>query len=284
MRRLFCTLAIAAALVLAGSAASVDGLKIHSASAGKGQTTLVFVHGWTCDSTSWAAQVPVLAKKYRVITLDLPGHGQSGSPADGKFSMDLFARAVESVREEARVDKIVLVGHSMGAPVIRQYARLYPQHVIALVAVDGPLDMRNFGQPQRGGAAFAPPPVTGPDGLKNRETMIRSMFTPHTPQPLQQQILTMMLKAPEATAGGAMSAMFDPALRKADVAPAPAYAIYAGTAQMPKAEDMKQALPRYEATQIAGTGHFVMMEKPDEFNQLLTAFVEKVSGRNRTQE
>ena len=137
------------------------------------------------------------------ITLDLPGHGQSGSPADGKFSMDLFARAVESVRDEAKVDKIVLIGHSMGAPVIRQYARLYPQHVIALVAVDGPLDMRNFGQPQRGGAAFTPPPVTGPDGLKNRETMIRSMFTPQTPAPLQRQILTMMQKAPEATAGGA---------------------------------------------------------------------------------
>jgi pimeloyl-ACP methyl ester carboxylesterase len=61
-------------------------------------------------------------------------------------------------------------------------------------------------------------------------------------------------------------------------------AIYAGTAQMPKAEDMKQTLPKYEATQIAGTGHFVMMEKPDEFNRLLTAFVEEVSGGNGTQD
>lgn len=283
MRLLF-ALVTAGALVLAGSAASVDGLEIHSASTGTGRTTLVFVHGWTCDSTSWAAQVPVLSKKYRVITLDLPGHGQSGSPADGKFSMDLFARAVESVRDEANVDRIVLVGHSMGAPVIRQYARLYPQRVVALVAVDGPLDMRNFGQPPREGAPFTPPPVTGPDGLKNRETMIRSMFTPQTPAPLQQKILTMMLKAPEATASGAMTAMFDPALRKADVAPMPAYAIYAGTAQMPKAEDMRQTLPRYEATQVTGTGHFVMMEKPEEFNRFLMAFVEKVTGGNRAHE
>src|SRR5207244_1234309 len=103
-------------------AASVDGLKIHSSSTGQGPRTLVFVHGWTCDSSSWVEQVPAFAKSYRVITLDLPGHGQSDSPADGKFSMDLFARAVEAVREEAKADKIVLVGHSMGAPVIRQYA------------------------------------------------------------------------------------------------------------------------------------------------------------------
>src|SRR5690606_3501407 len=111
-----------------------------------------------------------------------------------------FARAVESVRSETKADKVVLVGHSMGAPVIRQYARLYPQHVAALVAVDGPLDMRGFG---RGGQAFTPPVMTGPEGLKARETMIRSMFTPQTPEPVQQQVLRMMLKAPEATATGA---------------------------------------------------------------------------------
>jgi pimeloyl-ACP methyl ester carboxylesterase len=131
MRRLLFGYTIAVTLISTLSAASVDGLKIHSSSAGTGKATVVFVHGWTCDSTSWAAQVPALAKKYRVITLDLPGHGQSGSPADGKFSMDLFARAVEAVREEAKANTIVLVGHSMGAPVIRQYARLYPQHVAA---------------------------------------------------------------------------------------------------------------------------------------------------------
>ena len=270
MRRLFCTLAIAAALVLAGSAASVDGLKIHSASAGKGQTTLVFVHGWTCDSTSWAAQVPVLAKKYRVITLDLPGHGQSGSPADGKFSMDLFARAVEAVRAEAGTDKIVLVGHSMGAPVIRQYARRYPQHVAALVAVDGPLDMRQFP------ADFKPPSLAGPEGLKAREGMIKGMFTPQTPADVQQKVLAMMLKAPEATAIGAMMSITDPSLRKADVTPMPALAVWAGTnQQLPNVDETRKLLPKYEQTQVAGTGHFVMMEKPEEFNRLLIAFVDK---------
>ena len=105
------------------SAATVDGLNIHSTTTGTGPATLVLVHGWTCDESSWAGQVPALAKKYRVITVDLPGHGRSGAPADGKFSMDLFARAVEAVRAEARANRIVLVGHSMGAPVIRQYTR-----------------------------------------------------------------------------------------------------------------------------------------------------------------
>lgn len=272
MRRLLFALVIAITLAAPLPAASVDGIRIHSSTTGKGKATLVFVHGWTCDSSSWAAQVPAYAGKYQVVTLDLPGHGQSGSPKDGKFSMDLFARAVEAVRDEARAERVVLVGHSMGAPVIRQYARLYPKRVAGLVAVDGPLDLRKFGLP----AGQKPPVMTGPEGLKFRENMIRSMFTPQTPPALQQQILGMMLKAPEATAAGAFEAVFDPAIRTAEVTSAPALAVYAGTAQVPEVGAVKELFPNYEATQIAGTGHFLMMEKPDEFNRVLTAFLDKI--------
>jgi pimeloyl-ACP methyl ester carboxylesterase len=68
------------------------------------------VHGWTCDETTWTEQVPALTKEYRVVTLDLPGHGKSDSPKDGKFSMDLFARAVEAVRAEVKADHVVIEG------------------------------------------------------------------------------------------------------------------------------------------------------------------------------
>src|SRR5262245_29187977 len=108
MRKLLSAVVMLIAFVSLVTAASVDGLNIHSSTRGKGKSTIVFVHGWTCDATSWAAQVSALSGTYRVITLDLPGHGQSGSPRDGKFSMDLFARAVEAVREEAKARTIVL--------------------------------------------------------------------------------------------------------------------------------------------------------------------------------
>ena len=51
---------------------------------------------------------------------------------------------------------------------------------------------------------------------------------------------------------------------------APALSVYAGTAQVPDASKTKEIFPNYEATQIAGTGHFLMMEKPEEFNRVLT--------------
>src|SRR5436190_20635679 len=118
-------------------AAAVDGAKVHWTSKGSGKEAVILVHGWTCDETSWDFQVPELSRKYHVITLDLPGHGKGDPPKDGKFSMTVFARAVEAVRAEAKIDKAVLVGHSMGTPVIREYARLYPQRVAGLVPVDG---------------------------------------------------------------------------------------------------------------------------------------------------
>jgi pimeloyl-ACP methyl ester carboxylesterase len=118
--------------------------------------------------------------------------------------------------------------------------------------------------------------MVGAEGVKAREKMILGMFTPQTPQPLQQQILKMMLGTSEATANGAMAAVFDPSVSKTDVIKAPAFAIYAGTAQVPDAAKTKEVLPNFEATQVAGTGHFVMMEKPDEFNRLLTSFLDRI--------
>jgi pimeloyl-ACP methyl ester carboxylesterase len=276
-RTLVLVLVVGAATAARAAAASVDGIPLHWTSAGAGPQTLVLVHGWTCDDTSWSGQVPALTSKYRVLTIDLPGHGKSGKIEAARFSMDLFARAVEAVRAEAGAERIVLVGHSMGTPVIRQYARLYPQRVSALVLVDGVVVL---GGPPRQGVPPAQAPVPdrmrGPDGTKNREAMIRGMFTPATPKPLQDHVLHMMLAAPEATAYGAMVATFDPAIWKDDVMTMPVLGIFADKSALGNPDVTKKIFPNYEHHEVPGTGHFVMMEKPREFNALLTAFVDRL--------
>ena len=77
------------ALATSASAATLDGFQIHSTTKGAGSKTVIFVHGWTCDETSWENQVPVFSKNYRVITLDLPGHGKSGAPTGDRKSTRL---------------------------------------------------------------------------------------------------------------------------------------------------------------------------------------------------
>jgi pimeloyl-ACP methyl ester carboxylesterase len=251
------------------SAATVDGIQIHSSTSGQGLKTVILVHGWTCDETTWQSQVPELAKSYRVITLDLPGHGKSGSTKDGKLSINLFARAIDAVRSEAKIDRCVLVGHSMGTPVIIQYARLYPQHTIALVFVDGSVT------PIPKGALRPPTQFAGPEGLKAREAMIRGMFSSATTPEMQHHILSMMLGAPAATAVGAMEAFLDPAIWKEDVFAQPVLGIYADRSFSTDPESMKKRFPKLEYVKIPGTGHFLMLEKPKEFNQLLQSFLDK---------
>ncbi|MBV9768409.1 MAG: alpha/beta hydrolase [Bryobacterales bacterium] len=263
------TVLVLTALGAALSAATVDGIKIHSSSAGQGPKTVILVHGWTCDETTWNSQVPVLSKQYRVVTLDLPGHGQSGSPEDGKLSMELFARAVEAVRKDTKADRVVVVGHSMGTPVVIEYARLYPQHTAAMVFVDGGVTV------PAGARMPDPHQMAGPDGMKAREAIIRSMFSESTTPDMQKHILTMMLAAPESTAVGAMQATFDPSNWKGDVFTEPVLGLYADHSRAGDREYMKTHFPNMDYEEIARTGHFLMLEKPEEFNRMLLAFLGK---------
>jgi pimeloyl-ACP methyl ester carboxylesterase len=258
------------AIAISLSAATVDGIKLNTAVTGKSPKTVILVHGWTCDGTTWSEQVPVLSKQYRVVTLDLPGHGKSGAPADGKITMDLFARAVEAARAESKGDRVVLVGHSMGTPVIVQYARLYPQHTSAMVFVDGLVTLGNGRGP-----APNPQAMAGPDGRKNREAMIRGMFSASTTPAVQAKILNMMLAPPESTAVGAMNATFDPGIWKGDTFSMPVLGLYADHSGLGNREYMKTHFPNLDYHEVAGTGHFVMLDKPAEFNQLLEDFLAK---------
>ena len=266
--RYFLGLVLSFALSL--SAASVDGLKIHSTTSGAGSKTVILVHGYTCDETTWSEQVPPLAKEYRVITLDLPGHGKSDSTQDGKFSMDLFARSIEAVRAETKAERVVLVGHSMGTPVVLRYAHLYPQHTSALVFVDGlmPLPPAQAAALANAGAAMA-----GVNGRAARETMVRSFFVAGTTPEVRTKVFNMMLGAPEATAVGAMNATREPAGQTTDIPMIPILGIYAGPSRLASAQAVHASFPAVEYTEIPGTGHFLMLEKPEEFNRILLAFL-----------
>jgi pimeloyl-ACP methyl ester carboxylesterase len=249
-------------------AANVDGANIHWTSVGRGPA-IIFVHGWTCDESSWESQVPAFSQQYRVITLDLPGHGQSDLPRDGKFTMELFARAVEAVRSEAKVERAVFVGHSMGTPVIRQYAMMYPSRVVGLVLVDGLVQVA--GTP----ANFTPPPMLGAEGMKARESMIRGMFGPSTTPQLREHILKMMLGTKEATAAGAMSATWDQSWIKNDPINVPVLGVYAARPLATRVA-ISKIFPQVEYHEIPESAHFLMMEKPQEFNALLSAFLQRV--------
>jgi pimeloyl-ACP methyl ester carboxylesterase len=252
--------------------ATLDGAKIHYVSYGKGSEAVVLIHGWTCNLDNWRDQIPEFAKRNRVIAIDLPGHGQSDKP-QVTYSMDYFARAVESVLQDAKVKRAVLVGHSMGTPVARQFYRKYPEQTIAIVIVDGAL--KPFGD-----KAMMDRLVNGFRGPNYKDT-INQMFTamsgPGLSAEAKEQIKTSSMNTPQHVVVSAMEGMTDMSIWADDKINVPVLAIMAKNPFYPPnlEEAYRTVAPNLEFHIWDGVGHFIMMEKPKEFNETVLGFLDK---------
>src|SRR5882672_4357663 len=105
-------------------AVEFEGSRVSYSELGSGEEALIFVHGWACDRSVWDEQMRGVGGRH-AIAVDLPGHGASSLPA-AKLDMDLFARSLAAVLDDAHVKRAVLIGHSNGTPVTRQFYRMYP--------------------------------------------------------------------------------------------------------------------------------------------------------------
>jgi pimeloyl-ACP methyl ester carboxylesterase len=161
----------------------------------------------------------------------------------------------------------------MGSLVVRHYARLFPPHVAALVIVDG-LSTLPQSPPD-------PEVMGGPNGLATREEWIRGMFTPSTPLPVQRRVLEIMLSAPEATAVGSIRAIYGSEYWVNHVIESMrVFGIYAATSPWCEPEQLQavpEVFPNFEYTTIPESGHFLMMEKPQEFNRILMNFLNEIT-------
>jgi pimeloyl-ACP methyl ester carboxylesterase len=254
--------------------AKSDGMKVHYKSQGKGNTALVFVHGWTADLTSWRYQVPAFAGKVRLVLIDLPGHGKSDKPKID-YTMDVFAKAVDAVLTDAGVKKAVLAGHSMGTPVVRQFYRRYPKKVSGLIAVDGRL--QKFDLPPEAIKKFLAR-FEGPDFKQAVGKFIDGMLTKDTPEEVRKHLKGAYPAAPRHVAASAMKAMQDPVIWKDDPLEPPAQAIMAKSPLWTPAYEkyVRKLAPGIDYRTMDGVGHFLMMEKPREFNALMMAFLKKI--------
>ena len=250
----------------------LDGAKIHYVNYGKGDDALVLIHGWTCNIDNWRDQFADFAKRNRVIAIDLPGHGQSDKP-QVNYSMDYFARAVDAVMRHAKVKRAVLVGHSMGTPVARQFYRKYPEKTLAIVIVDGSL--RPFGD-----KAFMDRLIEGFRGPNYRDAvgqMLTAIGGPNLSADATQRIRNSSLNTPQHVIVSAMEGMADPSIWSEDKINVPVLAIMAKNPFYPPnvEESFRSIAPKMEFHMWDGVGHFIMMERPREFNEAVLAFLDR---------
>jgi pimeloyl-ACP methyl ester carboxylesterase len=252
--------------------ATVDGIRVHYKDAGKGRDAVVFVHGWSCDLSFWRFQVPDFEGRAHLILVDLPGHGKSDKPQVA-YSPDLFARALDAVLRDAGVEGAVLVGHSNGTPVIRQFYRLFPGRTRALVIVDGGL--RPFWKDRAQFDSFVAR-FRGSDYRAQAGQLIDGM-TATTRAELREGIKAIMLSTPQHVMISSFAEIGDARLWEADPIKVPVLMVLAKQPFWSEEYEafVRGLIPDLDYHVMDGVSHFLMMDKPDAFNALLAGFLKK---------
>lgn len=111
----------------------IDGIRFHVDVCGDG-FPLVLLHGFTGDSTTWSSFKPTWGKDSKLIMPDLIGHGKTDSPVDVKhYSIQAAARHLAILLDQLQVEKVDLLGYSMGGRLALTFALLYPDRMRKLI-------------------------------------------------------------------------------------------------------------------------------------------------------
>jgi pimeloyl-ACP methyl ester carboxylesterase len=186
--------------------------------------------------------------------------------------MDHFAAAIDAVLKDAKVERAVVLGHSMGTPVARQFYRRYPKKTLAIVIVDGGL--RPFGDKAMRDEYMAT--FKSPKYKEVGEQMFGQM-TPLLNAADREKALASFRNTPQNVLVSAMESMNDEALYTSDKINVPVLAILAKSPFWPADTDqfLKGLAPDLELIWWEGVDHFLHQEKTKEFNNAVIAFVDK---------
>ena len=252
-----------------------DGVHVQYRVYGSGEPALIFVHGWSCDSNYWREQVPVFKQKYTVVTVDLGGHG--GTDANrSDWSIAKFGQDVATAAAAIPNQQIVLVGHSIGGPVSIEAARQLKGRVVGIVGVD---TFNTVGAPAPSKAqidAIVKPFEADFIGY-TRKLVLEHLFVPGRHAELANKIAYDMSLSQPRVGIPALRALFEydfnEPLKDLSV---PIVAIDSDLGEPVNEARIREVLPKFHATVIPGTGHFLMMEDPARFNPALETEIQAI--------
>jgi pimeloyl-ACP methyl ester carboxylesterase len=232
-------------------------------------SAIVFIHGAGGSHQIWLNQLRVLGRRWRVIALDLPGHGDSNG--SGAEQIEVYRDLVKEFVAQFGLGRIVLVGHSMGGAITQGFALAYPDQLVAIGLVGTGARLRVH------------PKILA--GLRHEprdavECITKWARAPGTPAEVVGQDAEAMLRTPVPVIERDFRACdgFDLMETVEEIA-VPALVICGADDLMtpPKyARYLHQKIKGSQLALISGAGHMVMLEKPDEVNRAIEVFLEQL--------
>lgn len=253
---------------------SFDGVDIHYRVRGVGNFTLVMVHNWCGNMTYWKHQIPAFSSGYKIVTIDLAGHGLSGAGRD-EWTIDALAEDVAGVVKRLREQNVILIGHGLGGPVVLEAAAKLPEAVIGVVGVDTFKDhyMESYTPRQ---VEFVMRPWREDFQGRMRDYVLETLFPDHVDEELKKTILLDMLDHPSHPALDILESLLEydgsQGFAAVDV---PIHSINS----MLRASSYQTAerhAENFSYIYQSQAGHFPMMENPDFFNKLLAGVLEDI--------
>lgn len=257
--------------VVTETATSSDGVSISYEEYGTGSPTLVFIHGWSCDRSYWEGQKP-FSQTFRMVTVDLAGHGESGLGREA-WAIESYGADVAAVVKNLDLEEVILVGHSMGGDVAVAAAPLLADRVAGLVWVD---TYRELGSPSTAEQVqeFLEPFRT--NFKKYTYTFVReNLFLPNSEEDLVERVAKDMASAPREVALQSLesSLTFGRAITQSlQEIQVPLVAINPDDGTTDIASMERHGV---EVVPMASVGHFMMIENPEGFNTLLSEVIKK---------
>jgi len=238
---------------------------------GRDGLPVVFVHSLAGNSTHWAGQLQHLRPARRAVALDLRGHGRSEPPKNDDYSIAAMAEDVATVVNTLGLGRLVLVGHSMGGGVALTYAGTHPDRVAGLLLLDPIGDGKQI------------PPAEANSFLGGFESDYDNASREYWTRIAgpQNAIRTRLLADLRATPQEALLQVLRSVMQ---FDPDPALARYRGPvlSVVTPQNDMPMSLHRvgkgFPHRVVAGTGHWIQLDKPEEFNRLLDEFLESIEA------
>lgn len=245
---------------------------------GRGEPLIVLVHGWSCDSNYWMAQIKPLAAKYTVVTVDLAGHGASGANRSD-WTMAAFGSDVAAaVNALPKAGPVILVGHSMGGPVVIEAAHQLGARVLGVIGVDTfqqiGLPMATMVERKKQVAGFEKDFIGS-----TRAFVAASLFRKDADPLFMRRIADDMSQEPPEVGIGALRGFFNwngaPAMSSLSL---PIVAINSDLHGVTDAARIAKLVPKFRLVTIPGTDHFLMMEHPEKFNPELLRQIESLTA------
>ncbi|MGD9507682.1 MAG: alpha/beta fold hydrolase [Geminicoccaceae bacterium] len=267
-----------------------DGVGLSVVEKGGGRP-LVLVPGWSQTARQFQAQIDGLADRYRVIAVDMRGHGQSAKPAHG-YKIQRLAQDLKELLDTLDLRDAAVAGHSMGSSVLWCYWDLFGAHRIQdVVFVDqmpAITALPSWSAEERlvAGTIFdhATLPATiealaGPDGVATTERMVGGMFTAAYPQDRLAEVIRLNLEMPRAHAAALLYNHSTQDWR--DVIPTVGWRalVVGGRASFVSWQSQVWIHERIKGSRLElfeaeeGGQHFMFMENPSRFNALVRDFL-----------